>query len=330
MKKILWAMALLTLVGTAIAGDEEKGHKKGFMGVSLTIVDNNGANQDLFVESVHDESGAERAGVLANDKILTINGVEIPSYEQLEKALAEAGVGEAIDLQVLRDGKTIDLNLVLGERPERNVHFGKRWGVNLNEYRAFMGIDMQNLNDQMASYFGVTNGVLITEVKEGGPAGNAGLRAGDIILAWDGEDIQNPNSIRKHLSQLKAGDEVSLTIQRKDDRLKMPLTLGSRKGFADESLQQIFMDMENIRIDIPAIKLDALKSLESLGDLKNLEGFEKLKELENFSMDTEAFEQLKEQLKEMKLDSKIQIDYMSDTDNKDKEIKKKKDKGQLH
>jgi len=189
---------------------------------------------------------------------------------------------------------------------------------------------MQNLNDQMASYFGVTNGVLITEVKEGGPAGNAGLRAGDIILAWDGEDIQNPNSIRKHLSQLKAGDEVSLTIQRKDDRLKMPLTLGSRKGFADESLQQIFMDMENIRIDIPAIKLDALKSLESLGDLKNLEGFEKLKELENFSMDTEAFEQLKEQLKEMKLDSKIQIDYMSDTDNKDKEIKKKKDKGQLH
>ena len=74
-----------------------------------------------------------------------------------------------------------------------------------------IGISTQTLSKQLAEYFGVTDGVLVTSVSENSPAAKAGLKAGDVITAIDGEKVSSPGDITRVLGKKETGD-VTLTI----------------------------------------------------------------------------------------------------------------------
>ncbi len=318
MKKLMWTIALLALSSFMFAGDDN--NEKGFMGINLMVQDGKDDSQAITVMGVHNGSGAELAGIQKYDKLINVNGIEITNRKMLSKALSNTKPGDEIDVTVERDGQNLDLRLVLGERPNPSLRLGnklgKRWGMIIDENSAFLGVNMQGLNDQLANYFGVKSGILITEITEDSPAEIAGLQAGDIILAWEGEDIDNPAALRAKLRDAKPEDEVALTIQRKDERKRVPIVLGSRKGrFGDISLQKMLMDMDDIQIDIPTIQLEALK------------------ELENIELPKEALEKLKRSLKDLEYvpgDLDINIDPKIELKQKIEIKEKNGDKGQLH
>jgi serine protease Do len=60
------------------------------------------------------------------------------------------------------------------------------WVFNTGSYRR-IGIATQTLTKQLADYFGVSEGILVTSVNDNSPAAKAGLKAGDVITAVDGE-----------------------------------------------------------------------------------------------------------------------------------------------
>ncbi|MDP7069796.1 MAG: M28 family peptidase [Phycisphaerales bacterium] len=68
-------------------------------------------------------------------------------------------------------------------------------------------------------------GVLIDGVTEGTSAAEAGLKAGDIIVAWDGEAIDGGADLMKHLRGHEPGDAVTITIERGGERVHLPVTL---------------------------------------------------------------------------------------------------------
>jgi serine protease Do len=78
-----------------------------------------------------------------------------------------------------------------------------------------IGINGVELTKQLADYFGVTSGkgVLITAVSDDGPAAKAGLKAGDVITAVDGEAISSPDELSELVRRKKDGD-VTLTVIR--------------------------------------------------------------------------------------------------------------------
>jgi len=114
-----------------------------------------------------------------------------------------------------------------------------------------IGISTQTLSKQLADYFGVKDGgVLITSVTENSPAAKAGLKAGDVVTAIDGEKVTSPGDITRALNKKETGD-VSLTVIR--DKNMRTVTLTPEKS----EHPSIFRtgSLGNKRIVTPAISI---------------------------------------------------------------------------
>ncbi len=95
--------------------------------------------------------------------------------------------------------------------------------------RPRLGANTQSLGDQLAEYFGVEGGVLVTSVHEDTPAAEGGLRAGDVIVGLGDEEIDDPNDLRRALSDLEPG-EVSVRIVRDGAEQTLTVELEEREG----------------------------------------------------------------------------------------------------
>jgi S1-C subfamily serine protease len=74
----------------------------------------------------------------------------------------------------------------------------------------------------------VETGVLVTEVSPGGPADDAGIEAGDVILSIDGQEIDEQHSFSEILFSHDPGDTVDVVIQRDDLKMTVTVELGTR------------------------------------------------------------------------------------------------------
>jgi serine protease Do len=92
-----------------------------------------------------------------------------------------------------------------------------------------LGIEYQEIEGQLAHYFklGDDRGVLVTSVDEGGPAGKAGLKAGDVVLKFDGKAVKNAEDLRDAVREAEDGKEVALTVQRDGRPLDLRVQLAA-------------------------------------------------------------------------------------------------------
>ena len=117
-----------------------------------------------------------------------------------------------------------------------------------------IGVSTMELTKQLADYFGITGGkgVLVTSVTEDGPAAKAGVRAGDVITAVDGEAIDSPGDISRVINRKKEGD-VTLTVVRNKAQQTIHVT-PREGGFSGPMSQpQIGRRIVIPRIEIPTI-----------------------------------------------------------------------------
>jgi S1-C subfamily serine protease len=73
-------------------------------------------------------------------------------------------------------------------------------------------------------------GIVIASVEPDGPAAEAGVVRGDILLEMDGEALEDVGDLMRHLDELEPGDEVELTVLHGDDLRTLTATLGDRGG----------------------------------------------------------------------------------------------------
>ena len=105
------------------------------------------------------------------------------------------------------------------------------------ENAAYMGVVMANVQPYLSNY-GFPKGIIITEVVEGGPADEAGLKANDFITAFDGQAVTSVESMVELLSYYEAGESVDLSVSRMNgegngfEKLTLTITLG-RKADSD-------------------------------------------------------------------------------------------------
>ena len=78
-----------------------------------------------------------------------------------------------------------------------------------------LGLTYQELSGQLARYFKVDDGaLLVTEVETDGPAGRAGLRAGDVIVKFNGKAVTDGSDLRRTLGEAPSRTDVTVTVQR--------------------------------------------------------------------------------------------------------------------
>jgi serine protease Do len=96
--------------------------------------------------------------------------------------------------------------------------------------RSFLGISIQDLSPELAESFRVGQGVVVTEVTPEGPAARGGIQVGDVIRAFDGEQIQHAWRLRWLASSAGVGKHISLSIRRHDADEVRQVTLAPLPG----------------------------------------------------------------------------------------------------
>ena len=90
-----------------------------------------------------------------------------------------------------------------------------------------LGIEYMEVGEQLAGYFKVSGktGVLVASVDADGPAGKAGMKAGDVILKLGTETITDGDDLREAVAEAEGGQEVTVTVQRDGRALDLKVTL---------------------------------------------------------------------------------------------------------
>jgi serine protease Do len=98
--------------------------------------------------------------------------------------------------------------------------------------RGYLGIEVGNLDFKDAEAFGLdsTDGALVQAVREDGPAENAGLRHGDVILTVDDVEVEETRDLIDYVSSLSPGTAVSVEVLRNGERETVRVELGERPG----------------------------------------------------------------------------------------------------
>jgi len=90
-----------------------------------------------------------------------------------------------------------------------------------------LGIEYVELGEQLASFFKLAGkaGVLVSSVDPDGPAGKAGMKAGDVVLKLDAQAIQDGDDLRDAVAAAEGGQQVTVTVQRDGRPLDLKVTL---------------------------------------------------------------------------------------------------------
>ena len=259
----------------------------GYLGVSLADLDAADA-KGVRVREVVEESPAAKAGIQADDVIVSFDGEAVRSAAQLSRMVRETPAGRSVAIGYTRGGARQEAHVALGERrmgafmgldglrlegldnmkikgleklherlgeleipeppeppeppeapeppepptpPTPPTPFLHDDGSSFSYFfnaRPRLGIQVMELTDQLARYFKVEDGVLVSSVSSGSAADKAGLHAGDIILKIDGTAVTSSRELVRRVARSEAR-QVTLTVQRDGKPLDVRVQLEPRR-----------------------------------------------------------------------------------------------------
>ncbi|MFH1943761.1 MAG: PDZ domain-containing protein [bacterium] len=264
-KRILIGIVLTVFVaGTASMGNASKSSRKGYLGVSIEKLSSEerkemGVSHGVVVTKVEKDGPAERAGIVEEDVILYFAGKKIRTTQNLTDAVRETKPKTDAKVTLMCDGQRKDIIVTVGRLPSLYSYsfgsgkdnfitvFGGRGG--------YLGVSLQELNADLADYFGVKEdgGALVLNVVEDSPAAKAGMKAGDVIIVIDEEEIGCPEDVHEIISDFEEGDEVDIVILRHGQKQTLKVELDERSPHSDI---QIFKGIGkgNFRLNVPQIE----------------------------------------------------------------------------
>ena len=175
--------------------------------------------EGALVASVSKGSPAEKAGLQPGDVIRQINGQAIVASGDLPAWVGQALPGQNVRLQIWRNGKPQELTATLGNANDKAVKQARNDAAG---GKSQLGLALRPLSADERKESGVSEGLVIEQAS--GPAANAGVQAGDVLLAINGVPAKDIAQVRAAMA--KAGKSVALLIERNGDKIFVPVRLG--------------------------------------------------------------------------------------------------------
>jgi serine protease Do len=203
------------------------------------------------VSSVAEDGPAAKAGIKGGDVVLEYNGTPVEGTVQFQRLVSETPVGRQVKIVIARNGAMQTVIATIGEKknplsalvPED----GRVWSFEmpnapnmprmpeLNVPRMevltpspALGIFGESLAeaDQLAEFFGVTDGVLVRSVRKDSAAEKAGIKAGDVITKIEDTHISNTGDITRTLRALRGKKTtVTVTVVRYKKEVTIPVAI---------------------------------------------------------------------------------------------------------
>ena len=212
--------------------------KRGYLGISIAPVDEDVAsalglpkNRGEIVQSLVPGQGADKAGMKAGDIVTRINGREISPDQTLSFIVANTAPGQKIPVEVIREGKKMNLTATVGARPteqqlaqanfnpeeQRDIGDGTDEKTSDNSVlRSSLGLSVLPITPDIARAVGVdpsTKGVVIDAVAPGSDAAKRGLRRGVVIISANYKATPSVDTLSAQVASAKKEGRPAVLLE---------------------------------------------------------------------------------------------------------------------
>ncbi|WP_349431486.1 DegQ family serine endoprotease [Methylomarinum sp. Ch1-1] len=176
-----------------------------------------------LVSRVIEDSPAEKAGLQIGDIIIEFNGHDIETSGELPPVVGMTPVGEKAKVRIIREGHRKTLSVEIGLLPDQEqlveATTGRKMAVNR------LAVVVTDLTAAQRKQLQVeVNGVLVQEVDRG-PAFDAGVRRGDVILRIQNHMIRDVADFEETVANLPADKSLAVLIQRRGSPVFLALKI---------------------------------------------------------------------------------------------------------
>jgi len=216
------------------------------IGVTVAEFDAEDAKQPkagVLVETVSPGSPAEKAGIKVGDAITEFDGERVRSVMQFSRLVQETPAGRSVAVALSRGGQRVPVNITPESRsmsddftmrlldvprtpriaptPAPPALMSPFPGVTVLGGGRRLGITTESLDDQLAEFFGVKEGVLVKSVVADSVAQKAGLKAGDVITSINGSKVYETSDVNRLMNRVEGDGSFTVDVTRD----KKPLSL---------------------------------------------------------------------------------------------------------
>ena len=224
---------------------------RGFIGVNIAEIDPGMARglglkpdtRGVLITQVFANEPAAKAGIRPYDVVTEVGGKRVQAGRQLISIVSSMAPGSKLELKILRNGKEVDVDLVVGKRPTRESIAGAspdkkpRARTKLAKEGAKLGLMVEPIDNNIRRELGLSRtvkGVVVSRTVPGSAADEAGLQRGDVIVEVD--RVATP-SVEKFFSRFKGKKKTFLIRFRRGDGYSittLDLAKAAKKAPVDE------------------------------------------------------------------------------------------------
>jgi serine protease Do len=197
---------------------------RGYIGVALRDVDPDlqrslglSSSSGALVQDVTAGSPGARAGLRPYDLIVAVDGKQVVRNDELIQLVAARQPGTSATLQIVRDGRALNVPVKLAERPVRDpepdeINEGSR---PTNRIGSVLGMLVREIDVDMAARFNLPKdiqGVIVSRVDPMGPAYDADIERGNILLEINRQPVHSIDDFRRLTANARSGEVLALYL----------------------------------------------------------------------------------------------------------------------
>jgi serine protease Do len=178
-----------------------------------------------IVTDLQAKGSAEKAGLKRGDVVERFDGRDVMDSGHLRNLIAAAVIGSKHRLDLVRDGKTIQVELTVQEAPRERAKKSQATTASASGAHPLSGVVFDDVTPPLARQMDlpVTSGVVVTDIEEGSSAESSGLQPGDIILELNRQPIPNFSTFQRLADPMKSNELALLLVNRQGTIIYIPV-----------------------------------------------------------------------------------------------------------
>ncbi len=206
---------------------------RGWLGVKIQTVTDDIAetlgvpeNSGALISTVTPDSPASKAGLQPGDVILKFDGKDVSTMRGLPKIVAQAPIGKSVDVELLRKGQRQTLQVTVGrlEDEEDDNDQGNKAPEEKDNGTSganVIGLKLSALSDELRKKYGLDDkikGVVVEDVDPQSPAGQKGIKVGDVIVEAAQDAVEQPDDVAKSIEKIKKSGRKAVLFRVEDGK----------------------------------------------------------------------------------------------------------------
>jgi len=163
-----------------------------------------------------------------------------------------------VNTAIVASGQGIGFSIPINEARLVMNHLIKSGRV----VRGWLGVAIQDVTEELSRSFGVREreGVLVADVIKGGPAEQAGVRPGDVVVEFNGSKIKEVPDLQRRVANVTPGEKVKLIVVRDKQRVPVSVAIGEMPA-EDRTVAAVERETEGLGMQVEALAADAAERL---------------------------------------------------------------------